>query len=150
MAALVKELMIDIARDRTDVITSIDLSSALARLLTTEQVTRHHAQAMLWYIQGYTLTEIKDVYPNARELLTTTFALLEAESQYSDDAFLVRNLRKYPKKQKIAASLTRAMLERSRNFNDDVFFDLENADRHTAEMDVREALEQHYTRLRTI
>lgn len=109
MSVYVRELLVDLAHGRLDVITRLDLLQGLTTLLATHQITPGDMYLLTKYISGVSVTELTGIQPNAEERLIRALALLEHTTGYTDDTFLRRGLRVYPKYTKIKSALSRKM-----------------------------------------
>lgn len=123
MAAVVKELYIDLIRGRVDVITAVDLHIAINRLLDTNQISTLHILLLNSYSAGYTLDELQSRYPQAEDMLIQILALLEAESGYSDDELIQRAIRIKPYHSKLVDVHRSRLYEWGRKFDDELFYD---------------------------
>lgn len=109
MGAYVKELLVDMADDHLSIIPRVDITLALQSLYDTGQLTERHLRALDLYIAGYTCTELEITFPDIRDLLIQSLALLAVQSGYTDDSFIVGALNIYPKFKKIAGILQQKM-----------------------------------------
>lgn len=116
MAGLVKELMIDLADGKLDPITKLDLIVSIERLVQTGQIGKEHINAIKLFVSGVSVLEMS--LPNAQELLSTAFALIEEESNYLDSFFLSRCMSIYPRYNTIRGAIERRLFEHGREFKE--------------------------------
>lgn len=139
MAALVKEILIDLAANKIvhhdddrliesghsiaweylpgweqHCETKCDIQLALDRLLKTAQVDSVCYNVLIAFMAGFSIEEI--AIPGAREMLIQLLGLLEAETQYSDDRYLESVVRKYPKYSKTKEAYRNLLTAHGRTF----------------------------------
>lgn len=105
MAALIKELLVDLVYYNLDHISRIDIEYGLTKLYKTNQISALQIRLLDQYLSGYTIIELQVEYPNVAELLVSVLCLLEHEIQYTDESFLQLGLTMYPRYGKIADAL---------------------------------------------
>ncbi len=107
MSAYVRELCFDYDTCSVDVFGNVheyttiheraDITAGVQRLYQTRQITRQHIWCVRFYLEGYTLSELKRAFPSAENLLTQFFALLAEEIGYTDEIVINLALRLFPK-----------------------------------------------------
>lgn len=114
MSAYVRELLFDLVDGVSSCTDAwIDFQQALDQCLEKHLISEEHIYVLDRYLTGYTVQEIDRDVKGAYSKLIQVLAVLEQESQYTDDSFLERMLVKYPKYRKIKPALRRRLIKYS-------------------------------------
>lgn len=98
-AALVKELLLDLAQHKLTIDTRSDLLTAIKRMYMSGVYTLKDIQILDLYLQGYTVEEIATQYNtfsnSIQELLERLFITIAEISGYNDDLIIQRAVYTY-------------------------------------------------------
>lgn len=97
MSAYIRELCLDYAVNRVDMLEKFDIEIGINNLIMHGLIGAEHLAVVRAYLSGYDLSEIVPMYPNAEELLITFFGALAYEIDYNDEYIITMGVRLYPK-----------------------------------------------------
>ena len=111
----VRAVLEDVVHGRSDVLSVLDITTAVATLVRTGQLTQRHMRCLRRHVVGYTLDELLLDEPAAYTLLVQAYSLIAEQSGYTDEVFLQRSVGLFPMYRKIMPALRDKMLSLGRD-----------------------------------